>query len=89
MALAESLSDTLASLQSARSGLSDAWALRMSASQKAHFAARLIPPGYRKYRRSARVPHATLQRDARQIFTAISIAAKLFLVHERSYADTS
>ena len=39
VALAESLSDTLASLQTARSGLSNAWALRMSASQKAHFAA--------------------------------------------------
>ena len=39
VALAESLSDTLASLQTARSVLSNAWALRMSASQKAHFAA--------------------------------------------------
>ena len=39
VALAESLSDTLASLQTARSGLSNAWALRMSASDKAHFAA--------------------------------------------------
>ena len=39
VALAESLSDTLASLQTARSGLSNAWALRMSASEKAHFAA--------------------------------------------------
>ena len=39
MQLSESLIDTLASLQSARSGLSDAWALRMSAFHKAHFAA--------------------------------------------------
>ena len=39
VALANSLSDTLASLQKARSGLSNAWALRMSASEKAHFAA--------------------------------------------------
>ena len=39
MQLAESLSDTLSTLQSAREGLSDAWALRMSASHKAHFAA--------------------------------------------------
>ena len=41
VALAKSLSDTLASLQSARSGLNNAWALRMSASEKAHFAAAL------------------------------------------------
>ena len=39
MQLAETLSETLSTLQSAREGLSDAWALRMSASQKAHFAA--------------------------------------------------
>ena len=39
VALADNLSDTLASLQPARSGLSDAWALRMSAFHKAHFAA--------------------------------------------------
>ena len=38
VALAESLSDTLASLQTARS-LTNACALRMSASEKAHFAA--------------------------------------------------
>ena len=44
VALAESLSDTLASLQTARSGLSNAWALRMSASQKAHFAALTLDP---------------------------------------------
>ena len=39
VALANSLSDTLASLRTARSGLTNAWALRMSASEKAHFAA--------------------------------------------------
>ena len=39
VALANSLSDTLASLQTARSGLTNVWALRMSTSEKAHFAA--------------------------------------------------
>ena len=37
--LSETLSDDLASLNKARAALSNAWALRMSASLKAHFAA--------------------------------------------------
>ena len=37
--LSETLSDDLASLHKARAALSNAWALRMSASLKAHFAA--------------------------------------------------
>ena len=37
--LSETLSDDLASLHKARAALSNAWALRMSASQKAHFVA--------------------------------------------------
>ena len=36
--LSETLSDDLASLHKARAALSNAWALRMSASLKAHFA---------------------------------------------------
>ena len=37
--LSETLSDDLATLHKARAALSNAWALRMSASLKAHFAA--------------------------------------------------
>ena len=41
--LSETLSDDLASLHKARAALSNAWALRMSASLKAHFAAACPP----------------------------------------------
>ena len=37
--LSETLSDDLSTLHKARAALSNAWALRMSASLKAHFAA--------------------------------------------------